>query len=481
MDSVAQSFLSNRDDAARRVLADAVEVLRKGGDHRTASSLDDVLAILEGRERLLDEPIPGLHALVRLAGRERRDPHGMLPGEHVRLVYPDRTAISGVWCYDPPNDEWPVGRNYVVRDDNGEQHDVGGGGVQIQPRWLNLAKRDRDEALARAVTVIASGWIPRAALPGALDEHDEAVEHEHLDYEQQLDPGHHVREHRRRCDCGEFATFRVTAWGPVANEMVMLLADQVVASPWTKAEEYASATVCSFGCAEMWREVYTEGAAGLLGEQITEGLRFDVQPWKYDPRFDDLPRVLAMAQQATDSAARAVQDAARAWLNDQFDTAATGMENARSSAVQALAYIAQAEPVDRGPMTFTAGDQPPSTAISVTTETGETYVRDDVHQVWMPSFPRDGVGPMGWPALLIQGDVRADRLPELLPSGGGTHPRDVPVDVWLTMAAPLVAKILDDVHRYEIREGGAVVYDRQTDQHIDGRTGLHHNKGEVTS
>jgi hypothetical protein len=478
MEPLAQSYLAGRTDAALRVLTAAVTTLRQGGDHGAASSLQNVVNALRGKPTPLSqaaEPLPGLIALVRLAGRERSDPHGMLPGEHVRLNFPDHSGVTGVWCYDEPSDEWPVGRNYVIRDDNGQDYDVrGGGGMQIQPLWLDLDQRDRHEALSRAVTVIASGWAGPRALRGP--DHDELITHEHLDHEQPLDPKYVRREQQRRCDCGELATMRAAAWGSIPNELVMLLAKEPYdqASPWSHAEEYASETVCSADCAENWRTSYTAAAADMLGEQAAAELRFDLQPWTYEPTFDDLPGVLAMAQEATGAAAHAIQEAAKAWLNDAFADAAEAMNHARESATIALARIAEAQPVNRGPITFTAGDATPESFAAVTTQAGHQYVHDPIHHVWVPSFPGEGRHATTWAALLEEGDVEADRMPELFPSIGAVHPRDVPVDVWLQMAAPLVAKIQDDPHRYEIIDGGAIVYDRQTNQFLDGRTGLHH-------
>jgi len=471
MESVAQAYLTERTAAAARVLTDAVATLHRGGDHRAAESLQDVLNVLNGQPRTFEEPVPGLAALVRLAGRERRDPYGMLPGEHVRLAWQDGSNIVGLWCYDEPSEEWPVGRAYIIRDDNGEEYDVGGGGMQIQPLWLDLRLRDKADAVARAVTVIASAWAERRALRPV--EHDDLIKHEHLDYDQPVDATFAQREKRRRCDCGELAELRVTVWSPSPNTEVP--ADHTIADPtsWMQPAEFGEETVCSIGCAEDWVTRFKVSATETLGPLAVTHRRVNVQPWEYEPAFDDLPGALAQAQELTAAAATDVRNAARAWLSEKFDTAAGWISNARSAATVALARIAELEPVERGPLRYTAGDAEPETFVTVHTASGDEYVNDPIHRMWLPNWRDRGVESTTWDALLAAGDVWAPRAPELLPSVTATHPRDVPVDVWLQMAAPLVAKILDDPHRYQVIDGGAVVYDRQTNQLISGRTGLH--------
>lgn len=487
MDSLAQAYLNNRVGdrvaAAERVLGDAIMTLRKGGDHGAAASLQNVVNALRGEPSPLShaaEPLPGLNALIRLAGRERRDPYGMLPGEHVRLAWQDGSNIVGLWCYDEPSDEWPVGRNYIIRDDNGEEFDVGGGGMQIQPLWLDLGQRDKADSVARAVTVIASAWAAKRALRPA--EHDDQIKHDHIDYDQPVDHTFARRERRRRCDCGELAELRVVAWSHGPNPIADRLRDDTAADPigWWQAAEYAEETVCSLGCAENWRSTYLAQATDLLGASTAMMLRFDLQPWIYEPEFDDLPGALAQAQELTTAAATQVQNAARAWLSDKFDTAAERIDSARNAATMALARIAELQPVERGPLRFTAGDDEPETFVTVHTNTGDEYVNDPIHRMWLPNWRDSGLQPTTWPELLERGDVWAPRVPELYPSIGATHPRDVPIEVWLQMAAPLVARILDDPHRYQVIDGGAVVYDRQTNQLIDGRTGRH-SKREGTS
>jgi hypothetical protein len=469
MESVTESYLALQRQSAERVLSDGAAALRKAGDFRAAASLQDALHAVRDEPRTLDEPTPGFYALMRLAGHERRNPHGMLPGEHARLVFSDGTTVSGEWCYDEPTDEWPIGRAYIVRDDNGEVFDVGGGGMQIQPVWLDLNQRDRADTLARAVTVIASAWIGSRALRGP--EHDEMITHEHLDYDnhEQVDGTHARRERRRRCECGELAGLRVTAWSPGPNTEAAGGGDELAA--WSKPAEYADETVCSAGCAENWVEMYRAGAAELLGEDTVQQLRFNLEPWTYEPVHEDLPCALADAQSSAAAALHLTQKAARAWMADQFDTAAAAIGNARASATLALSRIAELDPVERGPRTYTAGDPEPDHILTVRTARDAEYVNDPIHRIWLSNW---GDNPSTtWAALLAGGDLTADRAPELLPSTGGTHPRDVAIEVWLGMHAPLVAKILDDPHRYEVIDGGAVVYDRQTNQHINGRTGLH--------
>lgn len=469
MESLAQSYVAARAQGAVRVFEDAVETLRKGGDYRAAASLQDVVNVLADKPRALDEPVPGMHALIRLAGIERRNPHGMLPGEHVRLVFPDRSSVSGVWCYDEPSEEWPVGRSYIVRDDNGEEYDTGGGGMQIQPVWLDLAQRDKPEAVARAVTIIASAWAGNRALRGP--DHDELIKHEHIDYDQDVDPTYQRRERRRRCECGELAQLRVVAWAPGTNTEVVQ-EDTSESTTWSRPAEYAEETVCSTECAETWVAHYRQSAADLLSDSIALELRFDLQPWVYEPEFDELPGALAQAREHATGAARLVRQAALAWLEGEHALAANEWEGARTCATIALARIAELEPVEREPRVFREGDPEPTTVMTVTTPVGGEFVNDPVHKIWLPNWQSD-LGALLWSDLLTLGPLTAQQQPELLPSAGGTHPRDVPVDVWLQMAAPLVAKILDDPHRYELLDGGAVVYDRQTNQHIDGRTGLH--------
>lgn len=479
MESLAESYLAARAatwaQGAERVLDDAVKTLHQGGDHRAAASLLGVLNALRGHEpalNVLDEPVPGLYALVRLAGRERRDPYGMLPGEHARLVFPDRTSVSGVWCYDEPTDEWPVGRAYIVRDDNGEDYDVGGGGMQIQPVWLDLAQRDKPDALARAVTIIASAWAGNRALRGA--EHDELIKHEHIDYDQPVDPTYQRRERRRRCECGELAFLRVVAWAPSPNTEVMQ-EETFETTSWARPAEYAEETVCSPECAEAWVTAYRQGAADLLSDSIALELRFNLEPWVYEPAFDELPAVLALAREQAAGAAEYVKRAAAGWLEGERDAAAADLKTARTAATVALARIAELEPVERGPRVLREGDAEPTTVMTVTTAAGGEFVNDPVHKFWLPNWQSD-LGPILWPDLLTLGPLTAQQQPELFPTDGGTHPRDVPVDVWHRMAAPLVAKILDDPHRYEVVDGGAIVYDRQTNQHIDGATGRHAQK-----
>jgi hypothetical protein len=471
MESLAHSYLAGRIDAALRVLTAAATTLHQGGDHGAALSLQNVVNALRGEPTPLSqaaEPLPGLNALVRLAGRERTDPQGMLPGEHVRLTFAEGHSVTGLWCYDEPTEEWPVGRTYVVRDDNGELLDVRGGGtVAIEPVWLDLNQRDRAATLARAVRVIASAWAGSRALIGA--EHDELIKHEHIDYEQPVDGTHARRERRRRCECGELAQLRVTAWAPGPNTEAGGHSEPGTWANWSKPAEYADETVCSADCAENWVQAYVGSAAELLGEQTTQQLRFNLEPWAYEPVHEDLPGVLADAQSAAAAAAHLVQKAARSWMNDQFDQAAAALHNARASATLALARIAELEPVDRGPRTYTAGDPEPDQIIGVRTAGGVEYVNDPIHRLWLGSGDHPSTT---WNALLATGNVTADRGPELLPSVEALHPRDVPVDVWLQMAAPLVARILDDPHRYEVIDGGAVVYDRQTGQRINGRTGI---------
>lgn len=473
MDSLAQAYVTERVAAATRVLTDAVATLTKGGDFRAAASLQDVLHVLHGQPRALDEPVPGLGALVRLAGRERHDPYGMLPGEHVRLAWQDGSNIVGLWCYDEPSDEWPVGRTYIIRDDNGEEYDTGGGGMQIQPLWLDLGQRDKADSVARAVTVIASAWAQKRALRPA--EADDGITHDHIDYEQGVDPTFAQRERERRCDCGELAVLSVIAWAPGPNTDHDYLRDDTsaVTISWSQPAKFADTRVCSMGCAELWVDAYKVGAVELLGEQAVQQLRFDLQPWEYTPRFDDLPGALAQAQELATAASNEVQNAARAWMTEKFDVAAERIGSARSAATMALARIAELEPVERGPLRYTRGDAEPQTYTAVHNDAGVEYVNDPVHQVWMPNWRGGGLTSKTWADLLATGDMWAPRLPELLPSVGATHPRDVPIEVWLQMAAPLVAKILDDPHRYQVIDGGAVVYDRQTNQLINGRTGLH--------
>jgi hypothetical protein len=468
MDSLAEAYVDGRKDAVARVLGDAVSTLRQGGDYGAAASLQDVVNTLYGRPCELHEAVPGLRALLRLADRERHDPAGMLPGEHVRLVFGDQAAITGVWRYDEPTDEWSAGRAYIVRDDNGEEFDIGGRGMQIQPVWLDLVRRDKADALARAVTVIASGWAGRRAL--RAPDHDELIKHEHIDYEQDVDPRHPHRERQRRCECGELAELRVAAWAPAPSTDVVGDDDTF----WSEPTEYAAATVCSADCAANWTDTYTASAVKLLSKDTVDSLRFSLARWSFEPAFEDLPGALAMAQEASESATFYVREAAQAWVGEQYDVVALSMNNARTSATIALARIAEAEPVDRGPIRYTAGDAEPHSAITVTTEAGHAYSNDPVHGLWLPNFRVAGQPSRTWESLLADGYVEAERLPEMWPSIGALHPRDVPVDVWLQMAAPLVAKILDDPHRYEVIDGGATVYDRQTNQHLDGRTGLHH-------
>lgn len=476
MDSLAQSYLATREQGLERVLAEAAEVLSMGGDHRAAASLAGMLAALRGETQpngLDVEAVPGLYAMVRLAGIERRNPHGMLPGEHARLVFPDGSSVTGVWGYDAPSDDWPAGRCYLVRDDTGEDYDVrGGGGMQIQPLWLDFRqRRDRADAVARAITVIASAWAGSRALRGP--DHDEQIKHEHLDYDRPVDPTYQRREHRRRCECGELAQLRVVAWAPVTNTEVAQ-EDAFEATTWSRPDEYAEETVCSTECAEAWVAQYRQSAADLLSDTLALELRFNLHPWVYEPPFDELPSVLAQAREQATGAAELVRRAALAWVEGEYVGAAEELQAARTAATIALARIAELEPVDRGPRVFGEGDPEPTTVITVTTSAGGEFVNDPVHKMWLPNWD-SSIGAILWPDLLTLGPLTAQQQPEVFPSVGGTHPRDVPVDVWLRMAAPLVAKILDDPHRYEIIDGGAVVYDRQTNQYLDGRTGLHHH------
>lgn len=479
MEPVAQSYLRERaralEEAGERVLAEAIIVLREGGDHRAAESLQGVLNTLDGRPCTLGEQVPGLYALLRLAAHEVCDPRGMLPGERVRLVFNDGApSITGVWYYDDPSEEWPVGRNYVERDDDGSQLDVNGGGwMRVEPVWFNLNKRNRHESVSHAITVIASAFAEQRALrevdPGDL------ITHDHIDYEQPVDPQHERRNSRRFCDCGELAELRVVAWAAAPNEDIVYLRSEPYegSSPWAKPEEYGSETVCSHACAEAWVEDFRGTTFTMLGQSASVLVRFNLEPWTYQPEFEDLPGVLAEAQEATATAAAGVRDAAVAWMEEHYEQAAVDLANVRASATIALARIAELGPVQRGPVRFTAGDPEPFLTVPVTTEAGEEWVNDPIHKLWMPNWRGGSLSAMTWTTLTNRTDVYATRGPELLPTAGGMHPRDVAHLVWLGMAAPLVIKILDDPHRYEVIDGGTIVYDRQTNWFIDGTTGLH--------
>lgn len=476
MDSIASNYLAERNALADEVLGGAATVLAQAGDPRAAASLQDVLHVLHDQPRVLDEPVPGLSALLRLAGHERLDPRcGVLPGERVRLVFSDGApSITGAWCYDEPTEEWPAGRTYVVRDDTGEEHAVSGGGwVQVKPLWFDLARRDRAEALARALTVIGSAW----AEPQTLRDMDpgDSITHDHIDYEQGVDPSHSCTERQRHCHCGKPATLRVTAWALVeSTEHGATDEGPWARQRWYRPEEYGSETVCSQACAEGWVDEFRGKSMDTLGEKIALTLRYNLEAWSYTPRFDDLPGALALSRESASMTLELASDAAEAWFNGEYEKAAEDITAARTAATTALARIAELEPVERGMRTFTAGDPEPQYDAVVTTANGTEFMRNSAHGIWMPTWSPDiGIGSRAWHSLLAGGDVTMRAAAELLPASGGTHPRDITYEAWLQMAASLVVRILDDPHRYEIHGGGDRVYDRQLNRWHDGRTGKH--------
>lgn len=420
MRAIAQTYLASRQAqqlaAAKEVLGQVAAVLHRGGDYRTAASLSEVLRVAHGEPPVLDEPVPGLLAAIHLARREHRDPQVMLPGERVRITFTDGApSITGVWCFEDPSDVYPAGRTYVQRDDTGGEFDFNGGGwLQMRPVWFNLDQRDRVETVRRAVTVLASAW----ADPNMIDQVDDiedTLTHEYVDYEQGVDPSHSQTEQQRHCECGELAVLRVTAWSAAPAREVI---GEWARTEWSKPEEYGSQTVCSDTCAEGWVTKFRERSFDLLGEDTTRALQWNLEDWSYTPRWDDLPGVLALSRDSASMATELLMDATKAWFDGDFVQAGEHLTAARTAVATTLVRLAELEP--------SAG---------------------------------------------------------LLPSSGGTHPRAIAYEQWLQMAAPLVAKVLDDPHRYEIHDGGGLVYDRLTNQYYNGRTGRYAavNVGRVSA
>lgn len=466
---------------------EAVALLQRAGRADVAESID---SYLDGVEHYAsaDDPDPaGWRAFAYFLQRELYDPAGPCVGDRVRLTYADGSGCTGEWHYEPASADYPHGRPYVLRDDDGSHHTHTAGHVRREVTRLAPRPHGWTLDLERAALVVRSAWSP-GPRPEDVDLGDDVDPadrdtgcHGCVDggtacrcaAECTCDVCHHRDYERRRwCACGQPATRRVIAWQPAPQTVVgdPVDADTAASAPrrtdpgeFAEVLDVGDVTVCSLPCARTWITEHRARLAEFHNGALAGDVLYRVEDWAYQPDDADMPRALFDAREHGRRVSYAMAKAAEHWVAGEAVKAANFVTAARVNLAGLLDAMTGINPATREPRRYSAGDPQPARVEQVTSvdlPTAHYYRR--TADGWS-TFPYSPLGLLGgdlltWGDVLQLGDVVDHPRPELWPD----HPAALDADrLPVELTGRLARRVAEDPGRYVVTAGAVWDHVRQ--------------------